>query len=92
MRRGSNYELVAFLGCKPSANYLIWHSSLNLNLFADLRRSFSSTLSECDLLNISVVGGNSFCSTVTVCDHFPRIVFSLENKKCLEDKRMNKYL
>ena len=29
-----------------------------------------------DPLNISVVGGKSFCSTVTVCDHFPKIVFS----------------
>ena len=31
----------------------------------------------CDPLNISVVGGKSFCCTVTVCDHFLRIVFSL---------------
>ena len=34
-------------------------------------------MSVCDPLNISMVGGKSFCSTVTVCDHFPRIVFSL---------------
>ena len=32
-------------------------------------------MSVCDPLNISVVGGKSFCSTVTVCDHFPRKVF-----------------
>ena len=38
-------------------------------------------MSVCDPLNISVVGGKLFCSMVTVCDHFPRIVFSLENKK-----------
>ena len=29
----------------------------------------------CDPLNISVAGGKWFCSTVTVGDHFPRIVF-----------------
>ena len=29
----------------------------------------------------SVAGGNWFCSTVTVCDHFPRIVFSLVKQK-----------
>ena len=34
-------------------------------------------MSVCDPLNISVVGGKLFCSMVTVCDHFPRIVFSL---------------
>ena len=38
-------------------------------------------MSECDPLNISVVRGKSFCSTVTVCDHFPRIVFSLVKQK-----------
>ena len=31
----------------------------------------------CDPLNISVAGGKLFCSTVTVGDLFPRIVFSL---------------
>ena len=30
-------------------------------------------MSVCDPLNIPVVRGKSFCSTVTVCDHFPRI-------------------
>ena len=32
-------------------------------------------------LNISVVGGKWFCSTVTVGNHFPRIVFSLVKQK-----------
>ena len=71
MQRGSNYKLVEFLGCKPSANSLVWHPSLNLNLFVAWSRSFSRTVSVCDPLNISVVGGKSFCSTVTLCDHFP---------------------
>ena len=31
----------------------------------------------CDPLNLSVAGGKWFCSTVTVGDHFPKIVFSL---------------
>ena len=35
----------------------------------------------CDPLNISVVGGKLFCSTVTLCDHFPMIVFSLVKQK-----------
>ena len=35
----------------------------------------------CNPLNISVVGGKSFCGTVTVCDHFPRIVFSIVIQK-----------
>ena len=34
-----------------------------------------------DPLNNSVVGGKSFCSMVTVCDDFPRIVFSLVKQK-----------
>ena len=34
-------------------------------------------MSVCDPLNITVVGGKLFCSTVTLCDHFPRIVVSL---------------
>ena len=34
-----------------------------------------------DPLNNSVVGGKWFCSTVTVGDHFPRIVFSLVKQK-----------
>ena len=38
-------------------------------------------MSVCDPLNISVVGGKSFCSMVTVCDHFPRIEFSLVKQK-----------
>ena len=38
-------------------------------------------MSVCDPLNISVVGGKSFCSTVTVCNYFPRIVFSLVKQK-----------
>ena len=33
----------------------------------------------CNPLN--VVRGTSFCSTVTVCNHFPRIVFSLVKQK-----------
>ena len=53
------------------------YSSLNLNLFAVKRRSFSSIVSVCNPLNISVVGGLWFCNTVTVGDHFPRIIFSL---------------
>ena len=35
----------------------------------------------CVRLNISVVGGKWFCGTVTVGDHFPRIVFSLVKTK-----------
>ena len=35
----------------------------------------------CDPLNISVVGGKLFCSTVTVGYLFPRIVFSLVKQK-----------
>ena len=35
----------------------------------------------CDPLNISVAGGKWFCSTVTVGDHFPRIVFSFVKQK-----------
>ena len=35
----------------------------------------------CDPLNISVAGGKLFCSTVTVGDLFPRIVFSLVKQK-----------
>ena len=38
-------------------------------------------MSVCDPLNISVVGGKWFYSTVTVGDHFPRIVFSLVKQK-----------
>ena len=38
-------------------------------------------MSVCDPLNISVAGGKWFCSTVTVGDHFPRIVFSLVKQK-----------
>ena len=35
----------------------------------------------CDPLNISVAEGKWLCSTVTVGDHFPRIVFSLVKQK-----------
>ena len=35
----------------------------------------------CGPLNLSVAGGKWFCSTVTVGDHFPRIVFSLVKQK-----------
>ena len=35
----------------------------------------------CDPLNIYVAEGKCFCSTVTVGDHFPRIVFSLVKQK-----------
>ena len=38
-------------------------------------------MSVCDPLNFSVEGRKLFCSTVTVCDHFPRIVFSLIKQK-----------
>ena len=38
-------------------------------------------MSVCYPLNISVVGGKWFCSTVTVGDHFPRIVFYLVKQK-----------
>ena len=38
-------------------------------------------MSVCDPLNLSVAGGIWFCSTVTVGDHFPRIVFSLVKQK-----------
>ena len=38
-------------------------------------------MSVCDPLNIPVVGGKSFCRTVTMCDHFPRIVYSLVKQK-----------
>ena len=44
-----------------------------------------------DLLNISVEGGKSFCSTVTVCDPFPRIVFSLVKQR-VSGGQENKYL
>ena len=46
-----------------------------------LKKTFSSTVSACDPLNISVVGRKSFCSTVTVCNHFPRLVLSLVKQK-----------
>ena len=72
MQRGSNYELVVLLGCKPSANPL--SDIRNVNIFA----SFSSAVSVCEPLNISVVGGKLFCCTVTVC---VIIVFSLLNQK-----------
>ena len=38
-------------------------------------------MSVCDPLNPSVAGGKWFCSTVTVGDHFPMIVFSLVKQK-----------
>ena len=38
-------------------------------------------MSVCDPSNISVVGEKLFCSMVTLCDHFPRIVFSLVKQK-----------
>ena len=38
-------------------------------------------MSVCDPLNIAVAEGKWFCSTVTVGDHFPRIVFSLVKQK-----------
>ena len=34
-----------------------------------------------DFLNISVLGGKWFCSTVTEGDYFPRIVFSFVKQK-----------
>ena len=34
-----------------------------------------------DPLNISVMGGKLFCKTATLCDHFPRIVFSFVKYK-----------
>ena len=44
-------------------------------------------MSLCDPLNISVVGGKLFCSTVTVCDHLPRIVFSLAKQKVFGEQK-----
>ena len=38
------------------------------------------------------VGRKMFCSTVTVGDHFPRIVFSLVKQKVSERQEQNKYL
>ena len=38
-------------------------------------------MSVSDHLNISVAEGKWFCSTVTVGDHFPKIVFSLVKQK-----------
>ena len=38
-------------------------------------------MSVCDPLNIFVAEGKWFCSTVTVGDHFPKIVFSLVKQK-----------
>ena len=38
-------------------------------------------MSVCDPLNISVVRGKLFCSTVTVGDHLPRIVILLVKQK-----------
>ena len=46
------------------------------------------TVLVCDPLNISVVGGKSFCSTIKVCEHFP---ISLVTQKCLENKSKNRY-
>ena len=43
-------------------------------------------MSVCDLLNVSVAEGKWFCSTVTVGDHFPRIVFSLVKQKVSEEQ------
>ena len=57
-----------------------------------LKKIVSSIVSVCVPLNFSALGGKSFCSTVTEGDYFPRIVFSLVKKKCLEDKSKNKYL
>ena len=39
-------------------------------------------MSVCDSLNISVVGGKLFCSTVTLCDHFPKdnCIFACKKK------------
>ena len=42
---------------------------------------FFSTVSMCNPLNISVVGDQLFCSTVTVCNNFTRIVFLLVKQK-----------
>ena len=50
-------------------------------LLPNAKRSFTSTVSVCDPLNISVAGGKSLCSTVRVGDHFPRILFSLVKQK-----------
>ena len=79
MLSGSNYEFVVFLGCK-----------LRPIPLSDIRCSLKKIDFQycvCVRLNISVVGGKWFCGTVTVGDHFPRIVFSLvKTKKCLEDR------
>ena len=41
-------------------------------------------MSVCGPLNLSVREENGFASTVTVGDHFPRIVFSLVKQKVSE--------
>ena len=76
----SNYELVVFMGCKLLSISLIWHSSLNLNLFVVWRRSFSSTVSVCDPLNISDAEENGFAVRWQWAI-IPRIVFSLVKQK-----------
>ena len=45
-----------------------------------------------DPLNISVVGGKLFCRTGTVCDHFPRIVFSLVKQKVSRGQQQEQVL
>ena len=45
------------------------------------------TVSVCDPLSISVVREKWFSSTVSMGDHFPRIVFSLVKQKCLEQEQ-----
>ena len=52
-----NYELVVFLCCKPSANFLYLTF---VTKFEPLCRLFSSAVSVCDPLNISVVEENCF--------------------------------
>ena len=80
MRTSSNYELVVFLGrsfCKfPYLTFVTKFEPV-----CGLKRLFSSAVSVCDPLHISVVGGKWFCSTISVGDHFPRIIVSPVKQK-----------
>ena len=58
--------------------YLTFGTKFEPQLFEKI---FFHYVSVSDPLSISVVGGRWCCSKVTVGDNFPRIVFSLENKK-----------
>ena len=49
-------------------------------------------MSVCDPLNISVAEEKWFWSTVTVGDHFPRIVFSLVKQKVSGEQEQEQIL